>query len=77
MNGNTFKNIKSAVPQGSIPGPLLFNIFINDTFLFLSYTEIANCAEDNTLYALDRDIRTIIYKLEINADNLNNWYDNN
>ena len=43
-------NIEYGVPQGSILGSLLFNIHLCALFYFLENLDIANCADDITLY---------------------------
>ena len=47
---SAWKDIYSDVPQGSIPGQLLFNIFINDIFSFLGTCDMCNYADDNSIY---------------------------
>lgn len=51
---SSWKELLSGVPHGSILGPLLFNSFINAIFWFLDKTKIANYADDNTTYGLEK-----------------------
>ena len=52
------------VPQGSVLGPLLFNIYINDLFHITELMNVCSYADDVTLYACDSDIWNLIKRLE-------------
>ena len=47
---SSWRDIEYGVPQGSILGPLLFNIHLCALFYFLENLDIASCADDITLY---------------------------
>ena len=64
------------VPQGSILGPLLFNIYLCDLFPFIS-PNVANYADDNSPYATAEDIDTVITQLENEAKSLLQWLKEN
>ena len=74
---STWLEVNFGIPQGSILGSLLFNIFINDLFLFLQETEICNFADDNTLFACDTSVGSVISRLKNDLDVLNHWFTDN
>ena len=76
VNGSysSWKELLGGVPQGSILGPLLFNIFINDIFFFLDKSKIINYADDNTPYTIENDVMELLKILESETLNVLNWF---
>ena len=65
------------VPQGSILGPSLFNIFICDMFYFLKGFDIANHADDSTQYCEGKSAESVVINLEQSSTILFKWFNNN
>ena len=74
---SSWKDIVYGVPQGSILGPLLFNIHLCDLFYFLEGLEIASYADDTTIYTVNEKKESVISALETSSSLLFRWFNNN
>ena len=74
---STFQVLLSGVPQGSILGPILFNIFINDLFLWINDASLHNFADDNTLSAFAKTIQELVSILEKESEVAIKWFRDN
>ena len=69
-----YKNIKCGVPQGSILGPLLFILYVNDITSATSLFEIILFADDTTLLYSHPDIANKINLINKELSEICNWF---
>ena len=74
---SSFQTILSGVPQGSVLGPILFNVYLNDLFLFIKQATLYNYADDNTLACFSKTLPDLVRALEAEAGVALDWLKEN
>ena len=63
---SAWRTIKTGVPQGSLLGPLLLNMYVNDLNYFITSTSLRLYADDTTQYA--SNVSPMVLQFVINSD---------
>ena len=69
--------IIKSVPQLLVLGPLLFNIYLNDLYCLPEYTDICDFVDDIPFHACDKDLNSLINRLEHDSLLVIEWFENN
>ena len=79
VNGTTSEpmDLNSGVTQGSVQGPLLFLIFMNDLPNYVKQSKVVLYADNTALFFVNKDVKTIEHVLQEELNSLSNWFREN
>lgn len=70
---SSWNSILKGVPQGSILGPSIFNVFMNDIFCAVRDGLLFNYADDNTTLVMSNSIQGVIDNIKLSSDSMISW----
>ena len=76
-SNSDIQTINIGVPQGSVLGPLLFLIFVNDISQYVFTGTASLYADDTLIYCEGSNVEDVNMKLQKCLDEISKWYDGN
>ena len=78
--GNQFSDwspLLRGIPQGSVLGPLLFNIYLDDLLLSSLQSKISSFADDNQIFDINNDVSLLHGQLQTDLLTAHSWFCSN
>ena len=76
-NQSSWIDVKLGVPQGSILGPILFLIYVNDINNCTNHAEFTKFADDTTLMTSGKTLQEATEKMNLALADVNLWFQRN
>ena len=75
VNGyqSNMRQLKCGVPRGSVLGPLLFILFINDLHLAVQYSSAHQFADDTNLLVVEKSLKKLSKKVNRDLKLIVEW----
>ena len=74
---SAWADVIAGIPQGSILGPLIINVYLNNIFYFIDGNKLANYADDNTPYPIECNVDLVVNRMRGDMLILIKWFDDN
>ena len=77
VNFSIWSELLQGVPQDFVLEIILFNIYLNDLFYLTDIAQVCNFTDETTSYVCNKDLNTLINRLEYDPALALEWFQNN